>query len=504
MPILFKCECGAPGVVPDESAGQNYTCHTCGRTGVIPSESSDDCVLVFKDGFPNEGVPYDKADFLVKLSERFFTGHDLVFVNGAWIPISVVYEVPALPAPPPPNGVEIATTFAELPPVPGVYAEAMKKSPKRHARRMKFLTSKVLPAVAILLVVLYFVLFKPLMNRRRWRCAYVMVFNPDSKAYTAELAGRKQTLPANGSCQFQDLMPWFFGKRTLVLTAPDGSIIYKVKVPLLPDYDVVVSPEAKLKLDAFESDVQRNDSAESVKTDALLKELDANAVPASLHSIGNELYDIGIKQHINSLDNVIFSSSQYSFSHIGLTRSPKYMEKRKTANLQRPGKPELVRGGIRFNIQNANFIFDLNEKNSPFTLKLPKGVKLPPKQVCEFIKKSQTDKGVKPEALISVQQSSKADTLFVSYEAKGAKMNVVMEFSGEVASKQHRYSGKWKYTAVQTLSGTDSGKWNWDWRFNGKLVTKYSGAQQPPIEIVYSRAMDGKENVSVTTGAVRK
>ena len=488
-------------MVPDESAGQNYTCSTCGRTVVVPSESSDDCVLVFKDGFPNEGIPYDKEDFLAKLSERFFTGHDLIFVNGAWIPICVVYESPAKPEPPPPIGDEIATTFAELPPIPGVYAETMKNSPKRKANRVKFLLAYVLPAALVLLLVAYFTLFKPLMNRMKWRCSYVMVFNPDAKDYTVSLSGQTQNLSANSSCVFQDVFPWFSGNKNLVIAEQGGAVAYSMKVPLLPDYDVIVSPGGKLKFDTFDYNSANAIANESVKADSVVKELSANLPPASLYSIGSELYDIGIKQHVNSLDNQIFSSAQYSFTHIGLVRSAKYIEKRKDANLDRRGKPELVHGPLKFSVSNGSFDFAVNEKSSPFIVKLPKGVKLPSAQVCEAVRKFQTDNGTGEEAVISVHPSSKAEQISVSYPEKGSKLQAAMEFRGDLASKQHKYSGTWKCTVVAYLSGADSGKWQWEWRFNGKLVPKYSSAPQPPIEIVYSRALDGSETVTIKNGA---
>ena len=487
-------------MVPDESAGQEYTCNTCGRTGVVPSESSDECVLVFKDGFPNEGVPYDKADFLAKLSERFFTGHDLVFVNGAWIPICVVYESPAKPEPPPPIGDEIATTFAELPPIPGVYAEKVKNSPKMKGDKVKFLLKYVLPAALVLLVVAYFALFKPLRNKSQWRCSYVMVFNPDGKDYNVSLLGQTQILPANSSCVFQDLFPWFSGTKDLVIAEQGGAVAYSIKVPLLPDYDVIVSPGGKLKFDTFEY----NSAAianESVKVDSLVTELAENLPPASLHAIGGELYDIGLKQHLNTLDNQLFSSAQFSFSRIGLLRSAKYSEKRKDANLESPGKPELVKGALQFNVSNGSIDFAVNDKGRPFAVNLPKGVKLPSAKVCEAVRKFQTDNGTAEEAVISVLPSSKAEQISVSYPEKGAKLQAVMEFRGDLASKQHKYSGMWKCTIVWHLSGADSGKWQWEWRFNGKLVPKYSTSPQPPIEIVYIRATDGSETVSIKNEA---
>ncbi|MBQ7652302.1 MAG: hypothetical protein IJS15_15185, partial [Victivallales bacterium] len=427
MPILFKCECGTPGMVPDEQAGQNYTCQTCGHQGVIPSESSDDCVLVFKDGFPNEGTPYDKADFLSKLSERFFTGHDLVFVNGSWLPISVVYDAPPLPEPPPPVGDEIASTFAELPPIPGVYAEYQKRHPKLRKLNVKRLLRVILPAALALLIIAYFLLFKPIRNKLNLRCSYVLVFNPDSKNYVAELAGKKLNLPANSTCLFQDIVPWFYGKKTLKIKESGGAVAYSVKVPLLPHNDWVVSPGKKLKFDTYEDTYQRTLKTESVKTDAIVKELASNSAPTSLHSICHELHDIGIKQHINSLDDEIFSSELYSFGQIGIKRSEKYLAKFKDNNLVREGKPELARGGISFTIENASFVFDVNDRNTHYTLNLPKDSSLPTKKICDDITKFKIKKQ-NPGTYIATKQSANPKQISVSFDAKGEKMTAVMEF----------------------------------------------------------------------------
>ena len=479
-------------MVPDEQAGQNYTCHTCGHEGVIPSESSDDCVLVFKDGFPNEGTPYDKSDFLTKLSERFFTGHDLVFVKGSWLPISVVFDAPPLPAPPPPVGDEIASTFAELPPIPGVYADYLKKQPKLRKLNVKLLLRTVLPAALALLIISYFLIFKPIRNKVKLRCSYVLVFNPDSKNYVAELGGKKLNLPANSTCLFQDMVPWFYGKKSLRIKEQGGAVAYNVKVPLLPHYDLVVSPGKKLKFETYEEAYQRNLKSESVKTDAVIKELAANAVPASLHSICHELYDIGIKQHINSLDDEIFSSAQYSFGLIGIRRSEKYMEKHKNENLQRPGKAELARKGIKFKIENASFVFDVNDRNTNYTLNLPKDSRFPDIKICDGIKKFKIKKQ-NPDTYIATQQSTNPKQISVSFDAKGEKMTAVMEFKAAIPLKKETITCTWKYKATQFLSGPNNGKWCWEWHYIGYVVQKWSNL---PVEILYSRDVNGNEKIS--------
>ena len=502
MPILFKCECGAPGMVPDEQAGKNYTCHTCGHRGVIPSESSDDCVLVFKDGFPNEGTPYDKADFLAKLSERFFTGHDLVFVKGSWLPISAVFDAPPLPEPPPPVGDEIASTFSELPPIPGVYSEYLKKHPRLRKLNVKLLLRTVLPAALAVLIIAYFILFKPIRNKVKLRCSYVLVFNPDSKNYVAELAGKKLPLPPNSSCLFEDIVPWFYGKKTLKIREPGGAVVYRVKIPLLPHNDWVVSPGAKLKFETYECAYQQNLKSESVKTDAIVKELAANAVPASLHAICHELYDIGIKQHINSLDDEIFSSELYSFGQVGIKRSEKYLAKFKDSNLVRNGKPELARGGINFSIQNASFVFDVNNRNTNYTLMLPKDSGFPAKKICDDITKFKVA-NQNPDTYIATKQSMNPKKISVSFDAKGECMTVDMEFNVDIPVERKSNKGTitnkgiinctWKYKATKFLNGPNNGKWCWEWNYIGYIVQTWSNKD---VKILYSRDVNGKEKIS--------
>ena len=268
MPILFKCECGAPGMVPDEYAGKEYTCTTCGHRGIIPEVSSDDCVLVYHSGFPNEGMVLDRQEFWDGIAAGEYLPNDLIFHEGAWKPLRMVYEMPPQEGPQESSEPDLALQLSDLPPMPGFEKQGSihplrivrnflhnsvewlkRKRSTKHKTTQQKTVYYVL--VLIILIIGYFCGLGKVINFIRFRPAYVIVVNPDDETYTAKLAGREMELLPNGRVVFQDIFVSISSNKTLKLFKKSGELVYSVKVPIRPELDVLVSPGNKLSFEVF-------------------------------------------------------------------------------------------------------------------------------------------------------------------------------------------------------------------------------------------------------------
>lgn len=506
MAILFKCECGAPGMVPDDAAGKQFTCATCGKTGIVPAESSPDCVLVYRNGFPETGQVFDMQELQTQILDFQFTANDLLFHDGTWKPLGEVFEMPEPPAEETPKGEELSLSFNELPPIPG-FAKRGQKHPIRAF--LKFLKNimdwqkrarSVKHASAIRKTIYYFVVLVVLVlgyifglgrviNYFRWRPAYVLVFNPDDKTYKAELHGKTFEILPMERITFSDIIVAIPIKNTLkLIDAKTGETAYKIKVPLRPNYDVVVNPEGKRKFAIYDlSDV----TSRQLKVDLLRKlsnEIVKGGAPTTTPRITAALHDLAMPLYKGTTQDAIFSNLQYNFSRIGLVRSSEYSEQiRKKKPAPPSNLPILVPAGrFNLNFKNATISFDPNVKETPcsFWIALPKNF-LP------FNAKKYTQRKDNLQ-LMPFRGSMK---LNVTYGNGGELYLAASELSGKVKSSNIIYNGRWIYRATRAADPKNKGKWKWEWSFTGEFRPKGKNAKTKILRLFYEVNYDGKDKL---------
>ena len=137
--LLFKCPCGKAHIANEADAGQAIYCENCGNDLIIPNTSDPDCVLLFRRGAPEEGIPYSATEFDALLKNEELFSHDLIWQENRWLPLGEVYQMPEetiieIEG----NEVELALSFNELSPIEG-YPKAPRK--KRRNAKVKAKTN---------------------------------------------------------------------------------------------------------------------------------------------------------------------------------------------------------------------------------------------------------------------------------------------------------------------------------------------------------------------------
>ena len=512
MPILFKCECGAPGMVPDEYAGKEYTCRTCGHTGVIPEVSAEDCVLVYHSGFPNEGMVLDRQEFWDGIAAGQYLPNDLIFHEGAWQPLRMVYEMPPQEGPQESPEPDIALQLSELPPMPGFDKQGSihpmriirdflhnsvewmkrKRSTKHKTTRQKTVYYIL---VLIILIIGYFCGLGKVINFIRWRPAYVIVLNPDNEPYKAKLAGREMELPPNGRVVFQDIFVSVSSNKTLKVLKTTGELAYSVKVPIRPELDVLVSPGNKLEFDVFDMTKQKDVKLNGRLLQELAGEITQNKPPATLFKIENDLRECAKKVRTDTVQGQIFTSEAYSFTYCGMSRSMDYMEKQrarqeKEKEKKTPApapKPELVNATIPLVFGPCRFTYSPDVKKTTCSIVVDTGKPFLP---------------VKPEELAKQKAGLVATpfkgrlTIDLSHDAKGSRtITSNTSLPAKTMVDKREFNGNWRY--VPTVKPDAPAIWQWTWSYDGTHAPKFKNGKPQYLKINFTHGFDGKEKLVV-------
>lgn len=376
-------------MVPDEYAGKKYTCQTCGHSGTIPEASAEDCVLVYRSGFPNEGMVLDRQEFWDGIAAGQYLPNDLVFHEGAWKPLRMVYEMPAQEMPQESPEPDIALLLSDLPPMPGFEKQGtihpmrmikdflhntLEWTKRKRSTKHKTTKQKTVYYVLVLFILIlgYFCGLGKVINFIRWRPAYVIVVNPDNETYTARLAGREMELLPNGKIVFQDIFVSVATNKTLKLYKSSGELAYSVKVPVYPQLDVLVSPGDKLTFEAFSLEKQKEVRFNGKLLQDLVSEITQNKAPDALIKIENELRECVKKLRSDTVRGQIFTSEAYSFTYCGMTRSMDYTEKLRNQKQKQdappPPKPELVNTTLPLSFGGCRINYHEDEKKSTYNI----------------------------------------------------------------------------------------------------------------------------------------
>ena len=506
MPILFKCECGAPGMVPDEYAGKEYTCTTCGHRGIIPEVSADDCVLVYHSGFPNEGMVLDKQAFWDGIAAGQYLPNDLIFHEGAWKPLRMVYEMPPQEGPQESPEPDLALLLSDLPPMPGFDKQGSihpmriirnflhnsvewlkrKRSTKHKTTRQKTVYYVL---VLIILIIGYFCGLGKVINFIRWRPAYVIVLNPDSEPYTAKLDGREMELPANGKVIFPDIFVSISSNKTLKIHKKTGELAYSVKVPIRPELDVLVSPGNKLEFEVFSLEKQKEVKFNGRLLQELAGEITQNKAPTTLFKIENELRECAKKLRIDTVQGQIFTSEAYSFTYCGMTRSTDYMEKmrdKKQKEAAPTPKQELVHTTIPLSFGGCRITYSPDAKKCTCNIAVDTGKPFLPFKA-EDLAKQKT-------GLVATPFRGRL-TFDLSHDAKGNRtINSSAGIPAKALVEKREFNGTWRYLPVVKPDATT---WQWSWNYDGNHAPKFKKGKPQYLKINFTHGFDGKEKLTV-------
>ncbi len=508
MPILFKCECGAPGMVPDEYAGKEYTCRTCGHSGVIPEVSADDCVLVYHSGFPNEGMVLDRQEFWNGIAAGQYLPNDLVFHEGAWKPLRMVYEMPVQEMPQESPEPDIALQLSDLPPMPGfekqgtihpmrIISDYMRNfvewTKRKRSTKHKTARQKTVYYLLVLFILIlgYFCGLGKVINFIRWRPAYVIVVNPDNETYTAKLAGREMELMPNGRTVFQDIFVSVATNKTLKLYKSSGELAYSVKVPVYPLLDVLVSPGDKLSFDVFSLEKQKEVKFNGKLLQDLASEIAQNKAPNTLLKIENELRECAKKLHSDTVRGQIFTSEAYSFTHCGMARSMDYMEKMRNKKQKQETppspKPELVNTTLSLTFGGCRINYNADVKKSTYNIVADIRKPFLPVKAEELAKQK--------KGLVASPFTGRI-TFDISHDPKGArKITATSALPGKMTMNKIDFNGQWRYLPVSKPDSAST--WQWTWNYDGMHTPKNKKAKPQYLKINFTHGFDGKETLTV-------
>lgn len=495
-------------MVPDDAAGHTYTCQTCGHSGVIPNESSPDCILVFRNGYPNEGMALDISDFQSLLDDGTLNGSDLIFHEGTWVPIDFVYETPPLPQPPPPTGEEIAIQLSELPPMPGfdkpgqvhpmqvlknLYAHIMEW--QRRQRSVKYKSGKQKAIyyilVAIVLFISYFMGLGKVINYIRWKPAYVVVFNPDDTDYIATLCGQKQTIPAKSSGTFQDLFVSTSCTRKLTFINPgDNSSAYSVKVPVKPGRDILVNPLSKLEFHVYDITDAEKIHLKKEYADHLHEELSTGNAPNTLLRVSDYLHTSAEQFFKCSTSDPVYESTSYNLSKCGLVRSADFSQRLQNTKVKQDTQlPILIHGAANIKFSGASINYTHSQKNC--TCNFAISIKKP---IVPF--KPENFAATKGKVVVGPIQSANMN-FSMTNNGQSINFECSTPLDAKVTCGKEEYKGAWRYSASQQLTGTDKHKWKWSWYYSGTYTNK-SGktTTSKSLSLSVTTGYDGKTTVA--------
>ena len=504
MPILFKCECGAPGMVSEEYAGKQYTCRSCGHSGIIPEHSAEDCVLVYRSGFPNEGMVLDKEEFWNELVAGNYHPNDLIYHEDAWKPLRMVYEMPELPPPQESSDPDIALRLSELPPMPGFEKQgsihpmqilsrhvrnAVEWLKRKRSTKHKTVGQKAVYYILVLFILVlgYFCGLGRLINYVRWRPAYVLVVNPDNERYKVVLGGEERDLMPNSRAVFQDIFVSTSSHKLVKLLKENGELAYSVKVPIRPGLDVMVSPGDKLTFGSFSPEKAKEVKFNGKLLLDLASELSQNKAPETLLKIGNELLECVKKVRNEDVRGQVFTSKRYSFNYCGMMRSTDYSDRmRSKEKVETVAKPELVCDSISFTFGVCRVNYHVDPKKSGYNLTVD--IRQP------FIPVNATEAAKQKKGLTLSPISGKLTFDIVPDEKGVLKITTNTPLAGKAMVNKLEFNGQWRYT---TALKPNEKAWQWSWSYEGMHSPKYKKGKPQYLKINLTHGFDNKEKLTV-------
>ncbi|MDD4538631.1 MAG: hypothetical protein PHT80_06415 [Lentisphaeria bacterium] len=360
--ILFKCACGLPVMAPDGSGGRQCNCGGCGALLTVPAESDPDCVLIYRNGLPEEGQVLTVEQFQGMVDAGGLKANDLIWYQDIWMPLGEVFEMPDAGALAPVSGPELAMHLAELPPMPldGVAPTPLpvpKSKPKKARRirprkKIKFTLFRQFDqpgakkrtvlvqvayyaAVVVVLILGYNLGLGKILNYALHRPAYVLVCNGGSEDYDVRLLGQEKWVSAGGSTVFQDLYVSGTRHKTLeVAKSGGGEVLKRVKVPIKPGMDVVVNLDSKQEFAVFDLAAVGKLRLPGKDIANLEEELSTGKDPSSVFSLSSKIRGLAAPLLLERKTDEIITSHQYDLSKMPIFRSSDYLA-RTTAKAQK-------------------------------------------------------------------------------------------------------------------------------------------------------------------------
>ena len=192
-----------------------------------------------------------------------------------------------------------------------------------------------------MLVVGYYAGLGKIINYALGRPCYVIVFNPDDSNYQAKLGRETLPLIANAQVTFQDIYVAATKKGKLTISseqAPD-QIVYNIAVPLSPGLDVAVNPNGKIEFGVYDFRGMTDKSLDAKARQTLISDI-VRLRPRIYSSIVLGRLKNMAEEHVQGKKtDPLFTSQQYNFNRMSLSRSIDYTERRK----DKKEKPEVFR-----------------------------------------------------------------------------------------------------------------------------------------------------------------
>jgi len=519
--ILFKCECGAPFSVPAEAAGQACTCSVCGKPCQVPTQSDPDCVLIYKSGLPETGQAITTDALTALVAQGELKAYDLILHGDEWRPLDDIFEMPEVATATADEGAgpEIAVNFAELPPIPGYIS--LKKNRLRNAwkaivlwqRRQRAVKHKpIWQRVCYYLLVLgvlvagYYLGIGKIINYALGRPCYVLVVNPDDCNYQAKLGSETMPLVANAQVTFQDIYVAATKKGKLTISseqAPD-QVVYNIAVPLSPGLDVVVNPNGKTEFGVYDFRGMTEKTLDAKARKELMDDIVRLRPPAYSSAVLGRLKNMAEEHFQGKKADPLFTSHQYNFNRLSLTRSIDYTERCQ----KKTGKPEaFLPTLVKLSQMSFQFKGSSVEYNPAQPEVITGLVSVNMRELNTYAKNKFS--AFRPQAALTSAAAKKtiADNKLVCGEAKGTaqlrinqndkrlQLTFDRPIPAAVSVNGRQHQGNWSFIATLPR---DKDQWTWQWTFSGAWNPPKPARGKPPPPKKLTVTIEQADKLTVT------
>lgn len=513
--ILFQCKCGAVHRVDAQYAGGTMQCPCCGAQIPIPLESDPNCVLIYKAGESEDGIPMHLDTVRLQLVSGELSDTELIWDNSTWRPLGEYMgmnqgaaletvmpgdaEKPRLTlkrdtAPQDDNEeeIEIAESLEDLTPIQQVrkVAKVEKANPEKNTAgkkrfRLAFWKKKQVEAakddaasgeeqpkkkrggkiyytIQVVLGILaitvgYKLGFGPLISKARNMPSFVIVQNHEPYEYIAQLGWRrlKQDIYKNGMCSFE-IYVGMSEKQTLRVNPkePGQGEAYKVKVPVRPGGTIIVNLKQLGDYGLFDPSSVGGKKLAAGDVDKLEKEFAAFAAPQTVVKLNRDIRDLVRPAFKGTKNDLFFVDTQYDLQNIPVfDRTPNKKEGEKKEEKPVVKKDMVVFPPVRrLNYGNGYAVYDHTDPE-----RVERGVYLNVKNI--VLSKTRTIPGGR-----------------ILLELRGDKnvLNLSARIQSSVTDSGAKFTGEWRYSAAMSNSGDAKGRWKYQWQFvgNGDLNKK--------------------------------
>ncbi len=483
---------------------------SCGAVMEAPAASESDCVLVYKDGFPNEGLPITLDELGRQVAAGGFVPLDLIHYNGIWQPLNMVFNMPEQPEIKVDTRDEIALKWKELRPAPGFASSGSVNMGGikgvlndlwhwfLRMRKFRYKTPMQKIAYVLAFLVLAFLLYTflvgKLLNRILWRPAYVAVYNSGDSELKARLMGRKLNIAPGNVGVFQDLFVSFPGSHTLKLNGADGK--KSIRVPVRPDFDVLVNPGGSGAIGEYDLAECGKMSLDTAVVKKLSRQIASLSGPDALNEVLRELHDMGDKVYQGRIDDVLLSDASYDLSHIGIARSIEYSQREKRKTDRGDDRPiVMLDEKVKLSFANASTEFRSGRIEVPGTFSVVFDADFSPLDKAAAAKAASDRVRVIPMKKAAVQANVRIlEDGSVNLVLGGLKGNV-FAFIKQIG-REMEFTGNWIYTATLCKKGSNAGKWTWKWQYSGRALVHAKDKAPRPFSMTVQRDYKGNTSVS--------